>query len=61
MEYAAGHRYDALTQGGDPNTVLAALEQRDVQLLFQFLYGNTQSGLADVAALSGTSKMLFLR
>src|SRR6266852_329773 len=61
MEYPAGHRYDALTQGGDLNTVLAAFKQRDVQLLFQFLYGNTQGGLADVTALSGTSKMLLLR
>ena len=61
MEYAAGHRDNALTQGGDPHTVLAALKQRDVQLLLQFLDGNTQSRLTDVTALSGTSKVLLLR
>ena len=41
--------------------IITALEQRDIQLFFQFLDGDAQGRLADVTALGGTSKVLLLR
>ncbi len=60
-QHRAGLLHNALTGGGGRHLVARAFEQADAQFLLQFLDGNTQRGLADIALLSRFAKVACFR
>ena len=50
---------DGRARGGERHIVAAALEDLDLQFIFEFFYGNRQGRLRDVAILSRATEMTF--